>query len=211
MVLALVVGDLHVPERAAGIPEAFRKMFLPGRIQAVFITGNVGCRDMYSYFRTLTPDVYCTKGEYDGTWAQSLPETMIVELEGLKVGLIHGHQIIPAGDKDALGIMQRELGVDVLLSGGTHVTRISEFGSNLFVNPGSITGATSPTELVVVPSFVLLDIHDKTVTTFTYRYDPDEAANVGRNAAADEDGTPSSDEPSTDASVIIKKKEWTKE
>ena len=40
MVLALVIGDLHVPYRAAGIPEAFRKMFVPGRINAVFVTGN---------------------------------------------------------------------------------------------------------------------------------------------------------------------------
>lgn len=209
MVLALVVGDLHVPDRAAGIPEAFRKMFTPGRIQKVFITGNVGSRDMYNYFRTIASEVYCTRGEYDGAWAANLPDTAVVEIGGLSIGLIHGHQIIPTGDKDSQAMMQRELGVDVLLTGGTHVTKITELDNNLVVNPGSITGALHPAELSVVPSFVVLDIRDRTVTSFTYRYIPD---NTGRAAddADDEESKPA-DDPSGDANIKIKKREWSKE
>jgi hypothetical protein len=31
--LALVVGDFHIPHRAAGIPEKFQKMLVPNKMQ----------------------------------------------------------------------------------------------------------------------------------------------------------------------------------
>lgn len=194
MVLALVVGDLHVPERAAGIPEAFRKMFSPGRIQYVFITGNVVCKDMFDYLRSIAPEVYCTRGECDG-WGANLPDTITVEVEGVRIGLTHGHQVIPSGDRDSLAAVQRRLNVDVVISGATHIPKVHEFDSFLFINPGSSTGAFTHRDPNVVPSFVLLDIKDKSITVFTYLYEPDVADN---NTLKGEN------------SVRIKKKEWTK-
>jgi vacuolar protein sorting-associated protein 29 len=43
-------------------------------------------------------------------------------------------------------------------SGHTHQFAAYEHEGNFYVNPGSITGAFSPLEESVVPSFVLLDI-----------------------------------------------------
>lgn len=31
--LALVVGDFHIPHRAAGIPEKFQRMLVPNKMQ----------------------------------------------------------------------------------------------------------------------------------------------------------------------------------
>jgi len=31
--LALIVGDFHIPHRAAGIPEKFQRMLVPGKMQ----------------------------------------------------------------------------------------------------------------------------------------------------------------------------------
>ncbi|KEG12991.1 vacuolar sorting protein [Trypanosoma grayi] len=191
MVLVLVVGDLHVPQRAAAVPEAFTHMFTPGRINMVLITGNVGCREMYDYFRTIAPDVYCAKGEFDSWSHNNFKETHVIEVEELKIGLIHGHQIVPCGDKDSLAIVQRKLDVDVLVSGATHHCKTFEFDGHLFINPGSITGAFTPVQPDVVPTFVLLDIKDKTVTSFSYAYAPGEG--VGGEDLA------------------IKRKTWTKE
>eukprot|EP00971_Amphidinium_carterae_P021853 431364-Amphidinium_carterae.2 len=46
-------------------------------------------------------------------------DVVIAEFVG-QVGLIHGHQIIPWGDKLALGGCACRLGVDMLISGHTH-------------------------------------------------------------------------------------------
>jgi vacuolar protein sorting-associated protein 29 len=169
MVLVLVVGDLHIPNRAANIPEQFRKMFTPGRINLVLITGNCCNKETYEYFKTLTADVHCTQGEFDD-WKKDLPETHVMEIEDLRVGLLHGHQVVPWGDKDTLAIWQRKLDVDVLISGHTHQSKTFEFDGKLFINPGSITGAFTPFDCDVPPSFVLMDIKEKTVTVFSYQY-----------------------------------------
>lgn len=39
----------------------------------------------------------------------------------LKIGVIHGHQCIPTGDIDSLRSIARQMDVDVLVSGHTHV------------------------------------------------------------------------------------------
>jgi hypothetical protein len=39
----------------------------------------------------------------------------------LKIGIIHGHQCIPIGDIDSLRSIARQMDVDVLVSGHTHV------------------------------------------------------------------------------------------
>jgi vacuolar protein sorting-associated protein 29 len=42
------------------------------------------------------------------------------------------------------------------------------------VNPGSITGAYSPLDDQVVPSFILMDIQSGTVVTYVYQLVDDE-------------------------------------
>lgn len=80
----------------------------------------------------------------------------------IKVGVIHGHQCVPAGDLDSLSAIARQMDVDVLVSGHTHVyayffpssfrlhliaplTRFqaTEYDGKFFLNPGTATGAWS--------------------------------------------------------------------
>lgn len=203
MVLVLVVGDTWVPQRSSGIPEVFRKMFTPGRIHKILITGGVGSKEMYDYLRTVAAEVHCTASDVDQQWTDRLPETAVVTVEGLRIGLLHGHQVVPLGDKDSLAAVQREMDVDVLVSGATHHSKYFEFDSRLFVNPGSLTGADTATESDVPPAFMLLDVQDKSVVTFIYQYQPDNAEDEvghGDDAAA-----------SGPSGLKIKKKEWVKE
>ncbi len=60
-----------------------------------------------------------------------------------RIGLCHGHQVVPWGDREALAIVQRQLDVDVLISGHTHAFESFSAEGKLFLNPGSITGAYS--------------------------------------------------------------------
>ena len=89
------------------------------------------------------------RGDFDdGTFlpvvADSLPETKVVKIGQFQLGLCHGHQVVPWGDSEALGALQRQLDCDVLVSGHTHVFGAYEREGKLYINPGSATGAFSP-------------------------------------------------------------------
>ncbi|KAL7009515.1 Vacuolar protein sorting-associated protein 29 [Cystobasidiomycetes sp. EMM_F5] len=57
------------------------------------------------------------------------------------MGLIHGHQVVPLGNTEALSAIARKLDVDILLSGSTHKFEALEYEGRFFINPGSATGA----------------------------------------------------------------------
>lgn len=80
----------------------------------------------------------------------------MVDVAGLKIGIIHGHQIIPWGDEEALGNKANELGVDVLVSGHSHEMKYSTHKNKHFINPGSMTGAYSTLKGNSSPSFIIL-------------------------------------------------------
>jgi predicted phosphodiesterase len=44
----------------------------------------------------------------------------VLQIADFKVGVCHGHQVVPWGDKEALAILQRQMGVDILVTGHTH-------------------------------------------------------------------------------------------
>ena len=101
------------------------------------------------------------KGDFD-TEATSLALTKVVQHGSMRIGMTHGHTIIPQGDADSLLIAARQMDVDVLLWGGTHKFEAYELEGKFFVNPGSATGAFSTQWQVEgeepVPSFCLMDV-----------------------------------------------------
>lgn len=81
------------------------------------------------------------KGDFDEN--QHLPQTKVITEGALRIGIIHGHQVIPWGDAESLDITARQMEVDVLLSGHTHKFEAYEYNGRFFINPGSATGAYS--------------------------------------------------------------------
>ena len=49
-----------------------------------------------------------------------LPASLVITHGSLRIGLIHGHQVVPLGDTEALSAIARKMDVDILVSGGTH-------------------------------------------------------------------------------------------
>lgn len=164
--LVLVLGDCHIPHRAASIPEKFKRMLAPNKMQHLLCTGNLCTKEQYDEFRSLVPNMHVVAGDFDDS--ASYPEHKIVQIGQFKIGLMHGHQIIPWGDPHALAMMQRQLDVDILITGHTHRNEVCEYEGKWFINPGSITGAYSPLTSEVIPSFILLAIQDNKVVTYVY-------------------------------------------
>lgn len=168
--LVLVLGDLHIPHRASAIPEKFKRMLVPNKMQHVICTGNLGSKENYDSLRDLAPNVSVVSGdvEYTGPQATPFPETRVISVGEFRIGVIHGHQVIPWGDHMALGMWRRKLGCDILISGHTHRNEVVEQEGYYHINPGSITGAYSPTTTDVTPSFVLLAVQGSKVVCYVY-------------------------------------------
>lgn len=64
---------------------------------------------------------------------------MVVYSGNFCIGLIHGHQVEPWLDLEALPAVQRKLFVDILVSGNTHLNQILQYEGKYFINPGSAT------------------------------------------------------------------------
>lgn len=66
-----------------------------------------------------------------------------------RIGLCHGHQVVPWGDIESLAMLQRQLDVDILITGHTHKFEALEHENKFYINPGSATGAFSAIETYV--------------------------------------------------------------
>jgi len=173
----LVIGDHHIPSRENAIPEKFKRMLVPNKMQHVICTGNLGSKEQYNELRHLAPNVHVVAGncESDGSSASmSFPATRVVQVGNFRIGLIHGHQVIPWGDHQALASVRRKLNVDILVSGHTHQNEVVEHDGCYHINPGSVTGAFSPTQGNVIPSFILLAVQGSTVVCYVYELINDE-------------------------------------
>ncbi|KAL2282094.1 hypothetical protein FJTKL_11145 [Diaporthe vaccinii] len=161
--LILVIGDLHIPDRALDIPPKFKKLLAPGKISQSLCLGNLTDKPTYEYLRSISPDLKIVKGRFD-VEATSLPLTQVVAHGGLRIGFLEGFTLV-SSEPDLLLAEANKLDVDVLCWGGTHKFECFEYMDKFFVNPGSATGAFSTgwgtgegEEEEVVPSFCLMDV-----------------------------------------------------
>jgi len=166
MVLVLCIGDFHVPHRSTDLPQRFKELLQPGKIHHILCTGNLCCRELLEYLRTVCGSIHYVKGDFDVIPG---PEDKVITIEEFKIGLCHGHQVVPAGDVAALGILVRRLDVDILLTGHTHIFQVVQNDERLLMNPGSATGAYSIYTDDVVPSFILMDITGNKVDVYIYQ------------------------------------------
>jgi vacuolar protein sorting-associated protein 29 len=163
--LVLVVGDMNVPFKFSDIPTQFKNLLIPNKIQHVLSLGNMGSKESYDWLKSLSNDFHAVKGEYDET---NFPETKVITIGEFKIGMIHGHQVTPFGDLEALSVIQRQLNCDILLSGHTHSNSVNVFESKYYINPGSISGAFSYNNPDPIPSFILMVIQGDFTIVYLY-------------------------------------------
>ncbi|KAL1838787.1 hypothetical protein VTJ49DRAFT_2215 [Mycothermus thermophilus] len=169
--LILVIGDLHIPDRALDIPPKFKKLLSPGKIAQTLCLGNLTDRATYDYLRSISPDLRLVRGRMD-VEAASLPLTQVVTHGAVRIGFLEGFTLV-SDEPDVLLAEANRLDVDVLCwSGGSHRFECFEYMDKFFVNPGSATGAMTPDwngEEEVVPSFCLMDVQGISLTLYVYQ------------------------------------------
>jgi vacuolar protein sorting-associated protein 29 len=136
--LVLILGDYHIPTRASKVPAAFKRMLVPNKMQHVICTGNLSVDD-YEELRPLAPNLHVVAGEYDdGSTGLIFPDSRVIQVGSFRIGVIHGHQILPWNSPEAVARMRRKMNVDVLVTGHTHKNEVSvQEGGYYHINPVS--------------------------------------------------------------------------
>ena len=163
--LVLVVGDMFVPQRSQDIDPQFKTILIPNKLQHVLSLGNIGSRESYDWLKSLSNDFHSVKGDFD---EGDMPDKKVITIGEFKIGMIHGHQVLPWGNTDSLASIQRELDCDILLSGQTHEINVKVVDNKLYINPGSISGAFSNCVSDPSPSFVLMVLQGTEAIIYLY-------------------------------------------
>eukprot|EP00919_Chromeraceae_sp_WS-2016_P065920 GHVR01155889.1.p1 GENE.GHVR01155889.1~~GHVR01155889.1.p1 ORF type:complete len:118 (-),score=19.03 GHVR01155889.1:373-726(-) len=103
--LVLLIGDFHVPHRAVDLPSCFKELLNTDKIRHVLCTGNVGTRDNAELLKQLSTSCHFVRGDFDTDF--DFPEYKVVQIGEFRVGVVHGHQVIPWGEMSALSSWQR--------------------------------------------------------------------------------------------------------
>jgi putative phosphoesterase len=174
MVKFLIIGDSHVPKRASDIPKQIQiKLYELTKSESFEYTFFTGDEIIYPEFMeslnsNTKRDVLRVIGNMDyyyGNIDAPIYQKLKFEFynkEYLIIGLIHGAQIQPRGDRTQLERFAIDKNNNILISGHTHKEEIFLTKTGiLLLNPGSVTGAWSFVASRI-PSFIVLDIDKET-------------------------------------------------
>lgn len=128
----LVISDSH------GAFEKILEIFRKTRYDAVIFLGD-GLRDAQDLYRVSgAAPVYTVCGNCD-FFAQSVPDMQLLELDGRRVLITHGHRQSVKSGLWALEDTARRMGADIALFGHTHKKFFGERDGLILANPGSVS------------------------------------------------------------------------
>jgi putative phosphoesterase len=117
-----IISDTHGLLR----PEAERCL---AGVDHIIHAGDIGSPDIVPALDRIAP-VSAIRGNVDtGAWADEFPEIRTVRIADRSIFVLHDHKTLEL-DPNALGI-------DVVISGHSHVPKLETIGGVLYLNPGS--------------------------------------------------------------------------
>jgi len=130
-----VIADTHV-QRISELPSSLINELT--RMDMVLHLGDFHSEDLVNDLKEIS-DFRGVAGNHD-MHIPGLPEKDLVEVNGRRIGIIHGHGcVFPFGFKWGL-MTQFEGKMDAILYGHTHSVRNTIEEGVLFFNPGSVCG-----------------------------------------------------------------------
>ncbi len=155
----LVISDTHIPDRAKELPDKVKSEL--ERVDMVVHAGDFTSFDFYLELHALSPSLKAVHGNMDGTEIyDTLPEKLVFDVEGVRIGLTHGFGAPIGIEKRVLKLFEGQE-LDLIIFGHSHraVDKMLN-GTHLF-NPGS------PTDRWFTPrrSYGLLEIENGKLNT----------------------------------------------
>ncbi|MBQ2652113.1 MAG: metallophosphoesterase [Methanobrevibacter sp.] len=128
-----LISDTHIPDRARIIPQNVIDAF--SDVDLILHAGDLTSLSVIEELEKIAP-VMVVQGNMDRVSGIDLPKAKTLEVEGLKIGMIHG-EVYPRADTQQLVYLAKELDVDILVSGHSHQPKIEKKDGVLLINPGS--------------------------------------------------------------------------
>jgi vacuolar protein sorting-associated protein 29 len=152
----LVLGDTHIPSRRDSIPVEFYQHIKNNEYDLTLITGDlVRESDMRAALPPL-PRSFIVVGNMDYSSTYNFHEQ--IQLDDFNLLLLHGTQLRPRGNIEQLWEILMQIEGDIAVHGHTHQAAIDLYKDRLFLNPGTISGATGGWGGRADASFIELDI-----------------------------------------------------
>lgn len=155
-----VISDTHIPNRSLKMPDKVFEIFKD--VELIMHAGDLCSLEVIRDLEKIAPTI-AVQGNMDRANDLNLSKSKVTTVENIKIGLNHG-DINPRGDTQQLYYMAKELDVNILITGHTHVPMIETINDVLLVNPGS---PTSPR--LSDPSVMILSIEDKNVEVNAFK------------------------------------------
>jgi len=134
---ALVLSDTHIPHRCSTLPDEFW-----GEIEKADLILHAGDFTTYDFYLELlahNKNLHAVHGNMDEPdLVRILPEKKIVEIEGKRIGIIHGFGA-PYGLEKKVRKRFEGDEIDLIVFGHSHRALYKEEESILLFNPGSPT------------------------------------------------------------------------
>ncbi len=164
----LVFGDTHMPTRTSSIPSEFFQHIAATNYDLALVTGDlVREADMRKALPPL-PRTVMVRGNMDySSSSESFHRELF--LEALNILLIHGTQLRPRGNIEQLWEIADNIGADIAIHGHSHNAAIDLHKSKLFLNPGTLSGASGGSGGRTDASFMELDLKKKAVDVVLFK------------------------------------------
>lgn len=164
-----VVSDTHMSSRAKGLPKALVEEFR--KVDLILHLGDWVSLEIYDLLSQLAP-VEGIAGNNDGAEIiRRFGERKLLTLEGVRIGMIHGHAPYSRKGTDGNALLAFEgEEVDCILFGHSHQPLMRREDGILLFNPGSPTDKRREKQY----SFGLLDITDGKISGRHIMYDSKE-------------------------------------
>ncbi len=156
-----VIADTHLKTMKKPLPRILYQSLVG--VDAIFHCGDIQHQDLLSELEGIAP-VYVVKGNGDreGTLV-NLQEKRIVEINGYKIGIFHGHGEHGKTIDRAFNSFRHE-DVDIILFGHSHQPLLQTKSGIMMLNPGSPTMKRREKNY----SFILLHLGENLRCEFTF-------------------------------------------
>ncbi len=167
-----VIADTHIPDRAKTIPQAALDIFQNANVSTILHAGDISLLRVLDQLSEIAP-VKAVRGNRDLLFGRGLPSSRMIEIEGVQIGISHGHgtlfeYLIDKAKYLLRGpgtfkileerILKKFPGADIIIFGHSHtpLNRREKNGQILF-NPGS---PSFPNEFIsnLLPSVGLIHL-----------------------------------------------------
>ncbi|OPY00919.1 MAG: phosphodiesterase [Syntrophorhabdus sp. PtaB.Bin047] len=132
-----VISDTHLAHPTEGLRRTMKALF--SDVDIMLHAGDMTSSSVFDYLSNW--DLRAVRGNMDDfDLAARLPESRVEEVEGRRIGIIHGWGS-PQGLEDK--VLHAFQGVDIVVFGHSHVPLNTKKGGIILFNPGSYRGGYS--------------------------------------------------------------------